>query len=209
MNTLNLLIKKQLPFLEDKLIEQILELAADVTLPPNQQILREGQYIKTIPLVINGLLKVITSHGDKEILLYYIQPSESCVMSFAFSMSDEPSKISAFTETETRALILNASDVKKWITEYPSINLLFLNQYNIRYKDLVDTIGELIYEKLDVRIYNYLKQRVAVSGNSVVDIPHRQIADEIASSREVVTRALKKLETEKKIEQTRSGIKVL
>jgi CRP/FNR family transcriptional regulator, anaerobic regulatory protein len=209
MSALNLLIKKQLPFLEDKLIEQIIEHAADVTLPPNQQILREGQYIKTIPLVINGLLKVITSHGDKEILLYYIQPSESCVMSFAFSMSDEPSKISAFTETETRALILNASDVKKWITDYPSINLLFLNQYNMRYKDLVDTIGELIYEKLDVRIYNYLKQRVAVSGNNVVDIPHRQIADEIASSREVVTRALKKLETEKKIEQTRSGIKVL
>ena len=92
---------------------------------------------------------------------------------------------------------------------FPSINLLFLNQYNNRYKDLVDTIGDLIYEKLDTRIYNYLKQRVAISDSGLVNIPHRQIAEEIASSREVVTRLLKKLEADKKIVQTRDGIKVL
>ena len=92
---------------------------------------------------------------------------------------------------------------------YPSINLLFLNQYNNRYKDLVETIGDLIYEKLDTRIYNYLKQRVAISDSGYVNIPHRQIAEEIASSREVVTRLLKKLEADKKIVQTRDGIKVL
>jgi CRP/FNR family transcriptional regulator len=124
-------------------------------------------------------------------------------------MSDEPSNIAAFTETETRVLILNAEDVKSWIMSFPSINLLFLNQYNNRYKDLVDTIGDLIYEKLDTRIYNYLKQRVAISDSGLVNIPHRQIAEEIASSREVVTRLLKKLEADKKIVQTRDGIKVL
>lgn len=209
MSELFTTIKNKLPYLEDALIEKMIEKASDVTLPPQQQILREGQYIKTIPLVINGLLKVTTSHGDKEILLYYIHPSESCVMSFAFSMSDEQSNIAAFTETETRILILNAEDVKSWILTYPSINLLFLNQYNNRYKDLVETIGALIYEKLDTRIYNYLKQRVAFTESGLINIPHRQIAEEIASSREVVTRLLKKLENEKKILQTRDGIKVL
>ena len=209
MSELFEIIKEKLPYLENALIDKMIEKSSDVTLPPNQQILREGQYIKTIPLVISGLLKVITSHGDKEILLYYIQPSESCVMSFAFSMSDEPSNIAAFTETETRVLILNAEDVKSWIMSFPSINLLLLNQYNNRYKDLVDTIGDLIYEKLDTRIYNYLKQRVAISDSGLVNIPHRQIAEEIASSREVVTRLLKKLEADKKIVQTRDGIKVL
>lgn len=209
MSPLFELIKTKLPYLENNLIEEIISSSSDVTLPPNQQILREGQYIKTIPLVINGLLKVITSHGDKEILLYYIHPSESCVMSFAFSMSSEPSNIMAFTETETRVLILNAEDVKKWMLSYPTINLLFLNQYNNRYKDLVDTIGNLIYEKLDVRLLQYLQQRSAISPNNIITIPHREIAEHLASSREVISRLLKKLESEQKISQTRDGIKVL
>lgn len=209
MSPLFELIKTKLPYLENNLIEEIISSSSDVTLPPNQQILREGQYIKTIPLVINGLLKVITSHGDKEILLYYIHPSESCVMSFAFSMSSEPSNIMAFTETETRVLILNAEDVKKWMLSYPTINLLFLNQYNNRYKDLVDTIGNLIYEKLDVRLLQYLQQRAAISPNNVITIPHLEIAEHLASSREVISRLLKKLESEQKISQTRDGIKVL
>ncbi len=209
MTNLSSLLKQKLPYLEQNLIEEIISKSADVTIPAHQQILREGQYIKTIPLVINGLLKVNTSHGDKEILLYYIQSSESCIMSFAFSMSAEPSNIAAYTEAETRVLLLNADDVKNWIIQYPSINMLFFNQYNNRYKDLVETIGNLIYEKLDVRIYQYLKQRALLNNTDTVNIPHREIADDLASSREVVSRLLKKLELENKISITKDGIKIL
>jgi len=209
MTELSSLLKQKLPYLESNLIEEIIAKSSDVTFPAHQQILREGQYIKTIPLVISGLLKVNTSHGAKEILLYYIQSSESCIMSFAFGMSAEPSNIAAHTESETRVILLNVDDVKKWITLYPSINMLFFNQYNNRYKDLVETIGNLIYEKLDFRIYQYLKQRASLNNSDTINIPHREIADDLASSREVVSRLLKKLELENKISISKDGMKIL
>lgn len=209
MNPLFSLLKNKLPYLDNNLIEEIIAKAMDVTIPAHQQILREGQYIKTIPLLISGLVKVNTSHGDKEILLYYIQPSESCIMSFAFGMSSEPSNIAAFTEEESRMLLLNVEDVKNWMIIYPSINLLFFNQYNNRYKDLVGTIGNLIYEKLDVRIYRYLKNRAALSSNEFLNITHQEIADDLASSREVISRLLKKMELENKIAVTKAGMKIL
>jgi CRP/FNR family transcriptional regulator len=202
-------LKSQFPLLEPALLEQIAACAQEVTLPPQQQILREGQYIKTIPIVLDGLLKVITGSGDKDMLLYYIKPGDSCIMSFAFSLSNEPSNIAAFTETETTLLILNADDVKRWLAEFPSLNNLFLNLYNHRYRDLIDTIGGLIYEKMDSRILHYLHQRAAATGTDMLDITHREIAADLASSREVISRLLKKLEIDKKIKQTPLGIKIL
>jgi len=124
-------------------------------------------------------------------------------------MSAEPSNIAAHTESETRVILLNVDDVKKWITLYPSINMLFFNQYNNRYKDLVETIGNLIYEKLDFRIYQYLKQRASLNNSDTINIPHREIADDLASSREVVSRLLKKLELENKISISKDGMKIL
>lgn len=202
-------LKQKLPLLEPALLEQIAEHAQEVTLPPMQQILREGQYIKTIPIVISGLLKVITGSGDKDMLLYYIKPGDSCIMSFAFSLSNEPSNIAAFTETETTLLVLSADDVKKWLITFPSLNNLFLNLYNHRYRDLLDTIGGLIYEKMDNRILHYLQQRAQATGTNILNVTHREIAADLASSREVISRLLKKLEVDKKISQTPDGIKIL
>lgn len=201
-------LQQKLPLLEEALIREIIERAQEVTIPPQQQILREGQYIKTIPVVMNGLLKVISGSGDKDMLLYYIKPGDSCIMSFAFSLSNEPSNIAAFTETETTMLLLAVDDVRQWLIAYPSLNMLFLNLYNHRYRDLIDTIG-LIYEKMDNRIMHYLEQKVKITGNNIVNITHREIAADLASSREVISRLLKKLELEGKLQQTPAGIKIL
>lgn len=207
--TLNTKLKTLLPFLEDALIEEIISKSAHVTIPPQQQIVREGQFIKTIPLVIDGLVKVTTSHGDKEILLYYIQPTQSCIMSFSVSFDNEPSKISAYTEDQTEILLLPLDEVKEWMLRYPSLNQLFFKQFNLRYTDMIETIGELIFDKLDQRLLKYLQERARITDRKLLEISHREIAEDLATSREVITRTLKKLEEDNQIQQMKGGIKVL
>lgn len=207
--TLNDKLKSLLPFLEDALIEEIISKSAHVTIPPQQQIVREGQFIKTIPLVIDGLVKVTTSHGDKEILLYYIQPTQSCIMSFSVSFDNEPSKISAYTEDQTEILLLPLDEVKEWMLRYPSLNQLFFKQFNLRYTDMIETIGELIFDKLDQRLLKYLQERARITDRKLLEISHREIAEDLATSREVITRTLKKLEEDNQIQQMKGGIKVL
>ncbi len=182
---------------------QYVEVAAGTTL------VREGQFVKVVPLVLHGTVKVFTKSEDKELLLYYIRPSESCVMSFAAGMGHEPSKIMAVTEEATTLWLLPVEQLRHWVTEFPRINLLFFNQYNQRYAELIDTINALLFTRLDTRVYQYLKEKTRMKGDSSIDIRHRQIAQDLGTAREVVTRVMKRLEQEGKIKQANGKIEML
>lgn len=178
-------------------------------IPKNIQILREMQYVKVIPIVLEGLVKVFTRHEDKELLLYYIKPNESCVMSFAASLKNEPSKVYAITEEDSKILLLPTDKIPEWVKKYPDINSLFYQQYNLRYSELLDTINHLLFNKLDVRLYNYLKEKAKLTNTNPLKISHRQIASELGTVREVITRVIKKLENEGKLIQHSSSIEIL
>ncbi len=177
-------------------------------IPKNIQILREMQYVKVIPIVLEGLVKVFTRHEDKELLLYYIKPNESCVMSFAASLKNEPSKVYAITEEDSKILLLPTDKIPEWVKKYPDINSLFYQQYNLRYSELLDTINHLLFNKLDVRLYNYLKEKAKLTNTNPLKISHRQIASELGTAREVITRVIKKLESEGKLIQHSSSIEI-
>jgi len=200
------IIRKNFQLLKPELAQKIADMAEEVTLPPGKEILKEGQYIKVIPLVIEGLIKVSTRYEDKELLLYYIQPGESCIMSFSASLKNSPSKIFAITEETTRALLIPADKTEQLSWQYPGFSQLFFHLYNLRYVDLLDTINHLIYDTLDNRIYKYLQDKQKFTGKSIIQLTHRQIASELGTAREVITRLLKKLEKENKLELKKEGI---
>lgn len=178
-------------------------------IPRGTEILREGQYVKVIPLLMEGLIKVFSRRDDKELLLYYIKPEESCIMSFAAGIKNEPSMIYAVTEEDTTALLLPADKVRQWIRQYPDINSLFFQQYNLRYTDLLSTIHQLLFDRMDKRVLDYLVNKVRLTGRNPVKISHREIAADLGTAREVVTRLLKKLEAEGTIHQEANSIEVL
>jgi CRP/FNR family transcriptional regulator len=209
MNTDHLQIKKNLYFLGPELLEEVIRYGIIKDIPEDTEILEEGQYIRVIPIVIQGLIKVYNRYEDKELLLYYIEPFQSCIMSFSASLRNEPSRIFAVTEEKTRALLLPADKVSEWIRQFPGINTLFYQQYNIRYSELLDTIRYLLYHKLDKRIMDYLLEKSRIRGEKVLNIRHKQIANELGTAREVITRLLKKMEKENKIRQTPLGIEIL
>lgn len=172
------------------------------TLPENTEILREGQYIKVIPIVITGLIKVFTRSEDKELLIYYIKPKESCIMSFSASLKNQPSKIFAITEEDTTALLLPVDKVIEWTRQFPDINTAFFQQFNLRYIELLDTINHLLFDQLDKRLYDYLVKKAQLTNANPLKISHRQVASELGTAREVISRVMKKLENEGKVKQS-------
>lgn len=199
----------KIPSLGIELQKQIIESSQQVEVIKNTEILREGQYVKVIPLVVEGLVKVFTKYEEKELLLYYIQPSESCVMSFTASLKNEPSKVFAITEENSKLLLLPVDKVAQWIEEFPDLNSLFFQQYNLRYSDLLETINQLLFDKMDKRLLDYLSEKVRVTKKNPIKISHREIASELGTAREVISRIMKKLEQEGKVRQLSNSIEIL
>jgi CRP/FNR family transcriptional regulator len=203
------LVRKKFGFLGPELLDEVVRHSKYQEIPKATEILREGQYIKVIPLVVEGAIKVFTRFKEKELLLYYIRPDESCIMSFAASMKNEPSKVFAFTEVDTKAILLPISKIENWFNNHPQFNTLFFNLYEERYADMLDTINHLLFDKLDHRVLIHLQKKVEISGNKLIKITHKQIANELGTAREVISRIIKKLEKEERLEQMPEGIKLM
>ena len=202
-------IYQKFSYLKKDLVDEFIRIGVVKDIPKNTQILRGGQYVKVIPIVIEGLIKVFTRYEDKELLLYYIQEKESCIMSFSASLKNEPSKVFAFTEEDTRALLLPVDKVEKLTIQFPDINTLFFQQYNVRYTDLLETINHLLFSRMDKRLHAYLIEKGKLKNSKEIKISHRQIANELGTAREVITRTMKKLEAEGLIQQQSNYIELL
>jgi CRP/FNR family transcriptional regulator, anaerobic regulatory protein len=202
-------IRKYLPHLGSELQAAFAREGVIKEFPSQTEILHEGQHVTMIPLVLEGLIKVFTRNEERELLLYYIEPRESCVMSFLAGIKNQPSKIFAVTESVSTLLLLPARSVENWIQEFPRLNNLFYDLYNTRYSELIDTLNQLIFQRLDTRLYEYLREKGRVKGTRKLDLRHREIALELGTSREVITRVLKKLEKEGKLRQVEKGIELI
>ena len=198
--------KKILSFLPKELQDKILLESTIEQFPKGTKILKEEQYVKVLPIVIEGLVKVNSSFNEKELLLYYIEPSQSCVMSFYAALKNTPSRVFAETEEDSTILLLPVNYLPKWLKEYPTLNELFYNQFNLRYSELLDTISHLLLDKMDKRLYDHLKRKTELINSKSIKISHVQLANELGTAREVVSRVMKKLEVEGKIAQNSGKI---
>ncbi|MCD2259592.1 Crp/Fnr family transcriptional regulator [Psychroserpens luteolus] len=198
-----------LPFLNESLADEIDKYSVEKIIPENTELIAAGQYIQSLPFVLDGLVKVFTSYGEKEFLLYHIKPSESCVLSFITSNKNKPSSFFAKTEEKSKILFLPIHKVDLWIKKYPDFNTMYLKLFSDRYYDLIDTLNHVLFDRLDLRLHRYLCKKAAVSNSIIIKMSHKDISYELGTSREVISRVLKKLEFEKKVKQSKSGIIVM
>lgn len=124
-------------------------------------------------------------------------------------MHQDKSKIFAITEDVSEILLLPSDKINKWINEFPTINLLFYNQYDLRYNELIESINHLIFNKLDKRILDYLQTKSKLSGKNPIKVSHTEIAKDLGTAREVVSRLIKKMHQEKKLIQSHDYIEIL
>lgn len=201
--------KKTLSFLSPDLVEKIIKESIIKEIPKGVEILREQQYVKVLPIVISGLVKVYSRFNEKELLLYYIEPEQSCVMTFYAALKNTPSKVFAITEENSKILLIPVQLLPNWLKEYPDFNELFYNQFNLRYSELLDTIGHLLLDKMDKRLYEHLRKKSELTESDSIKMSHSQIANELGTAREVITRVLKKLEADGKVVQNSGEIKII
>jgi CRP/FNR family transcriptional regulator len=208
MDTL-LLLQKLSPLLDTGLIKEIAACTQTIDVENDTQLLDIGSYVHSVPLVLSGLIRVSRREEDKELLLYYIHPGEMCIMSFSACCISSASQIVATTIEPTTLILLPSVELRSWLQKYPTFNNFIYSQFNSRYLDLIDTINQLIFNKLDERLLHYIKEKEAQHKTNTILISHQQIANDLGTAREVVSRLMKKLEREGIIEQGRNYVKIL
>lgn len=179
-------------------------------LKPDTVMLDENDYIKFIPIVLSGSIKVFRQDEDgREILLYYIKPGESCIMSLLGAATNTTSKIKAVVEDQAEVLMLPIHKASDLIRENPRWLEFIFQLYNKRFEELLSVVNAIAFQKVDIRLWDFLKTKVEMSKSMELNITHQQIADELGTAREVVSRLLKQLEKDKKLSLSRNKIKIL
>lgn len=195
---------------EPELISE-LEANGEVKLiAPGENIVEAGNYVRIIFIVISGMLRV--SREDKsgrELLLYYVHENESCAMTFTCCMQTFPSEVSVTADEETEYAVIPIGFMDKWMMKFPTWKSYVMNIIKSRFAELLQTIDQIVFQKLDERLISYLKSKSVAISSSVLNISHEQIANDLASSREVISRLLKKLENDKKVVLNRKQIRLL
>jgi len=192
-------LQQKFAIFNNDLIEQIYLKSKVIEVEKGNEILRVGQYVSVIPIVLSGLVKVYTFSDDKEFLLYFIKEYESCIMSFTAGINNNMSQIYAVTEENSTLLLLPSTEVIKWSRQFPEFITFYLKFYQNRYQDIIDTLRHVVFDHLDQRVLDYLKNRIEMEGKGSIKITHKEISIDLATSREVVTRIIKKLENDHRI----------
>ena len=169
-----------------------------------------GKYIRMMPIIIKGTVKVFRMDDNgNEILLYYLSSNESCSMAYSCCVEAKKSEVKAIAEEEVELVAIPHIKLDEWLCKYPGWKNYIMRCFNERFLELLKSIESIAFHKLDERLVAYLKEKQRLSGSSVIKASHYLIADELATSRVVVSRLLKQLENSKKIILYRNEIKLL
>lgn len=195
---------------EATLQKEISEKGVATSLKSGDVIIQPGQPIKNIPLILSGSIKVSRQdESGRELLLYYVNPNESCAMTFTCCMEDHLSEIKAIAEEDTEIIKIPVNYMNEWMDKYPSWKSFVMRNIQNRFDELLKTIDHIAFQKMDERLIHYLKEKSKTHHSPLLNISHQEIADDLATSREVISRLLKKLENDKKLLLYRNQIKLL
>lgn len=193
---------------EPQLIAEFEEIP-EIELDKDFVLLKENTYIKEIPLLIEGSIKVRkTDETGKEIILYRIEEGESCILSITSYLNEKQSRAEAITEQKSRMLVIPAYKVREWMDNYRSWRKFVLQLYYSRLEELLTLVDSISFKQIDMRVIDKLKE-LQIKHGSIIPITHQKLATEIGTAREVVSRLLKQLENNHLITLERGIIKIL
>lgn len=193
-----------------ELVEKLYSYGVTKTYEEGDVILDENSSIRSIPIVMKGMMKVIRTEEDgREILLYYIKAGESCIMSFLGGMHNEKSIVKAEVEEDTEILFLPVDKVSLFIKKYPEWLDYIFRLYHKRFEELLDIINAIAFKKVDERLLNLLHKKSEILNSKTIVITHEQLANELGTARVVVSRLLKQLEDSGKLQLGRNKITIL
>lgn len=195
---------------EPALIKEIQQFGEVKNFMEGDVIMDYGKNIRMMPFVLKGTIKVFRmDETGNEILLYYLSSNESCSMAYSCCMEAKKSEVKAIAEDDVDLIAIPHFKLEEWLCKYPTWKSYIMRSFNERFLELLKSIESIAFHKLDERLIGYLKEKHRHSGSSVIKASHYLIADELHTSRVVVSRLLKQLENDKKIILYRNEIKLM
>lgn len=203
------LFRKTYPLFEDKLVEEIEGQGEFRTFPANEILMRKGQFIRSTMLVLNGLIKIYREDDDgNEFLMYYLKPGEACALSLVCAAKHEASPIMAKTVVETEVMMVPVDTMSEWMSKFKSWYQFVIETYRTRFDELLVTLDNVAFRSMDERLEFYLKRAKEAQQTTLLNISHQEIAQELNTSREVISRLLKKMEQKGLVGLQRNAIEL-
>ena len=195
---------------DDYIIEDMSKYGTLKHYKPSDIILDLGQDLTHVPLLLHGNIKVLREDDDgHELLLYVLESGDTCSMSLTCCMSKSKSKIRAVADKESTVIMIPNQKMTDWFNTNESWRNFILQSYQIRFNEMLETIDTLAFMKMDERLFKYLTDQVKLNASHIISKTHQDIAEDLNTSRVVISRILKQLENEKKIILSRNKIEVL
>lgn len=189
------IIRKRFPFFEPALIDEISKEGEWVTVEENDELMSEGKYIRSFPIVLEGLIRVCRQDNEgREVLLYYLNPGQVCAMALTCCMGRMQSNIGAYAEEDTEIIRIPVECLDRWIVDYVTWKEFVMYAYRTRFDELLTTIDSIAFKKMDERLIKFFTDRFKATGDTTYIGTHQEIANSLTTSREVVSRLLKQLE---------------
>lgn len=195
---------------EDELMDEIQGIGKYMGVPEGTMIIDIGDTIKSMPLILNGAIKVMREDdkGD-DLLLYFIENGDTCAMTITCCMGDTKSGIRAIAETDTELIMIPVQKMQEWFHKYKSWQSFVLQSYHSRMNELLEAVDAIAFLKMDERLLRYLRDKAIANRDEMITTTHQEIAYDLHTSRVVISRILKRLERENKIQLHRNKIKIL
>lgn len=195
---------------EFELLKELQSVGNYVELEEGATLMRAGGYIRTVPIILSGSIKIMRSDNDgREMLLYYLGGMDSCAVSLTCCLQSKVSDINAIVEEKTKMITIPVEKVEEWMCKYSSWKQYVFQTYQKRFDDMFETIDSIAFQKLDQRLMNLIKKKNKVANARILYTTHEDLANELATSREVISRLLKQLEKIGKVKLSRNKIELL
>jgi CRP/FNR family transcriptional regulator len=195
---------------EESLLLEISEVGIYKEVLEGHKFIEIGDYVRSMPLIISGAIKILREDGDgDELLLYFLERGDTCAMTMTCCMGQKKSEIRAIAELDTKLIMIPVQKMEEWTGKYRSWRNFVFQSYHHRFNELLETIDSIAFLRMDERLLKYLRDKVKVTNDKVVHSTHQEIAYELHTSRVVISRLLKQLEKLGKIELHRNKIEVI
>lgn len=197
------------PIFELKLLEEMISCGTSKSLKAGEHHVRKNSYMTGVPLVISGALKILREDHDGHLVLYFIRPGETCSLTLTNETNLVKSQICSVAQLDTELLILPKEKLQEWMCEFSSWQTFVLQTYQKRIHILLEVVDSFAFFKKEDRVMKYLKEKGNVLSTNKLKYNHQQIADDLYSSRVVISRLLKNLEQQKRLKLSRGSIEIL
>ncbi len=204
------LLKTHFSEIEPTLIEQIADHGTIKSVKAGEMVMRTGQHLSSAMLILSGSIKVFREGEDGgDFFLYYIHPGEACAMSLTCLKHQEKSQVAAIATEDSTLLFVPMVKVNEWIRDFRTWSEFVIHTYRTRFEEALTVIDNVAFRGMDERLEFYLKKQIENCGCKDIAINHQTIANDLNSSREVISRLLKKMEQRGLLKLHRNHIEMI